>query len=175
MNKMSKLINLIILAGLMFGAVSCFKEADEPEVINYTPEREAGIISDFIALAESEGIQMDTTDMGVFYVIFSEEEQDGALVQDGDSLGIIYRGYFPDNGLVFDQSSYWYEEGIWKFTFPTPGLIPGFNDAIAHLKEGDEGLFLIPSHLAYGVNGSGSIPPYSPLVFEIELKSIYEE
>ncbi|MGD9930389.1 MAG: FKBP-type peptidyl-prolyl cis-trans isomerase [Mangrovibacterium sp.] len=173
MNRMFKLINLITLAGLMFGAVSCFKEADEPEIINYTPEREANIISDFMALAESEGLDMDTTGMGVFFVISNDGE--GALVQDGDSIGIIYRGYFPENGVVFDQSANWYEDGIWNFTFPSPGLIPGFNEAIAQLKEGENGLFLIPSHLAYGVTGSGSIPPYSPLVFEIRLESIYTE
>lgn len=173
MRKIGKCWRLLAIAGLLLGAVSCMDDGADEEPIAYTSEREAGIITDFIQLLESEGMDVDTTDLGIYYTI--EEAGDGAFVQEGDSIGIEYIGYFPESGNVFDRSSYWYDNGKWQFVYPTSGLIPGFNDALAQLHEGDTGIFLIPSDLAYGIYGSSSgvIPPYSALVFLIKLVEIY--
>ena len=48
-------------------------------------------------------------------------------------------------------------------------LIPGWQIAIPLLSKGGAGTFYIPSRLGYGPAGSGSIPPNTVLVFEIEL------
>ena len=40
------------------------------------------------------------------------------------------------------------------------------------MVEGDKYEVWIPQQLAYGANGSGSIPGYSTLIFEIELVSV---
>jgi FKBP-type peptidyl-prolyl cis-trans isomerase len=40
------------------------------------------------------------------------------------------------------------------------------------MKEGGKAILLIPSNLAYGPNGSGSIPGYTPLLFEFDLVDI---
>jgi FKBP-type peptidyl-prolyl cis-trans isomerase FkpA len=37
------------------------------------------------------------------------------------------------------------------------------------LKKGGKGTFLLPSALGYGPGGSGSIPPNTVLIFDIEL------
>ena len=52
-------------------------------------------------------------------------------------------------------------------------VISGWQWALQNMKEGAKWEVIIPWQLAYGVNGSGSsIPPYSALVFEINLTTI---
>jgi FKBP-type peptidyl-prolyl cis-trans isomerase FkpA len=40
------------------------------------------------------------------------------------------------------------------------------------MKKGEKSIFFIPSNLAYGEQGSGPIPPFSPLVFEMEVLDV---
>ena len=159
------------MAVIIFTGYSCNKEE---EGIEYTPEREAEIISAFIDSLEIDGIDIDTSDIGLYYTIL--KEGNGEFVQPGDSIGLMYVGYFPESGYVFDASDYWFQNGLWNYTYKSTNLIEGFDDAIGLLNQDAEGLFLIPSVLAYGAQGTenGSIPPYSPLVFNIKLSYIYE-
>jgi FKBP-type peptidyl-prolyl cis-trans isomerase FkpA len=39
------------------------------------------------------------------------------------------------------------------------------------MNKGAKGKFVIPSNIAYGPQGGGPIPPYSPLEFDVELVS----
>lgn len=144
-------------------------ESDE-----YTPEREAEIISEYIKALIEDGHDVDTTQSGLYYVLRKEGE--GEYPQAGDSIGIVYEGAFPESGYVFDSSDFRYENGIWKFVYRSNDLIPGFDEAISYLNKGAEGTFLLPSDLAYGSTGNfnRTIPPYSTLVFNIKLTEIYE-
>ena len=78
--------------------------------------------------------------------------------------------------LEYETVDFWYENGVWKFIYLSNELIAGFDEAISYLNKGAEGTFLIPSDLAYGSTGNfnRTIPPYSPLVFNIKLIDIYE-
>ena len=52
-------------------------------------------------------------------------------------------------------------------------VIPGWDLGIPGMKTGGMRQLIIPSDLAYGREGSGSvIPPNATLVFEIELLSV---
>jgi len=73
------------------------------------------------------------------------------------------------NGNVFDSSV---DRGT-PATFPVNGVIQGWQDALPMMKEGDKWELFIPHDLAYGEQGAGgSIPPFSTLIFEVELISI---
>ena len=163
----------LTLTAVIFGGNSCLKDKIE-DPVNYTPERENAIITAYIDSLESNGFDVDTSDMGIFYTIVQEGE--GDYVMPGDSIGIIYIGYFPENRTIFDASDYWFDGGVWKFSYLSNDLIEGFDESIGLLNKGAEGLFLIPSELGYGPDGSnnGSIPPYSALVFDIKLVDIYQ-
>jgi FKBP-type peptidyl-prolyl cis-trans isomerase FkpA len=169
MKTVKNLVLLIIIGGFLT-TTSCLKDRDE---IDYTPEREDAIIAEYLDSLMANDYNVDTSTAGVYYVMLTEG--DGVFPQAGDSIGVKYAGFFPESGRTFDASSYWNQDGIWKFTYKSQNIIPGFEEAIGLLKVGGEGLFLIPSDLAYGSTGSydGSIPPYSPLVFNIEFVGIY--
>jgi len=156
--------------GIIYVLTSCLGLPDEE--IDYTPEREAAIIIEYMNSLTVRGYDIDTSDVGIYYVIL--EEGEGEFAQPGDSIGLSYIGFFPESNSIFDASEYWYEDGIWKFTYLSTDLIPGLNNAINLLNKGAAGLFLIPSDLAYGSSGSDVIPPYSPIVFELKLVEIYE-
>ena len=170
---MKNKMKFLALAVLMVIAYSCFNDPiDTTDSINYTQQREDSIISMYIDTLVNRGFNVDTSSAGVYYVMLNEGE--GDYPQAGDSIGIIYTGYFPESGYIFDQSAYWHQDSIWNYTYLSQNLIPGFDDAVGHLNKGAKGLFLLPSDLAYGSTGKGSIPPYSPLVFNIKLVDIYE-
>ena len=85
-----------------------------------------------------------------------------------DTVTVHYHGTLL-SGTVFDSSV---ERGQ-PATFPLNGVIPGWTEGVQLMKVGDKFKFVIPHNLAYGANSpSPKIPPFSTLVFEIELLGI---
>lgn len=121
-------------------------------------------------LKENSG--MKQTELGVY--LKSVKKGTGDKVEPLQTVKVHYTGRFVD-GTVFDSSV---ERGEpFKFTVGAGQVIPGWDATVADMKVGDKVTVLIPSDLAYG-DGSmtyGSIPPYSPLVFDIELLEIVKE
>jgi len=54
-------------------------------------------------------------------------------------------------------------------------VIPGMKEAILLMPVGSKYKFYIPSELGYGKQGGGPIPPYSTLIFEVELIEIVKK
>lgn len=65
-----------------------------------------------------------------------------------------------------------FDTGTFDVTIGSGGVISGFAEAIQKLKLGEKGKFILPSKIAYGTSGSGTIPPYTPLVFDIEIMAV---
>ncbi|WP_313550956.1 FKBP-type peptidyl-prolyl cis-trans isomerase [Pseudomonas sp.] len=78
-----------------------------------------------------------------------------------------YHGTLID-GSVFDSS---YERGQ-PAEFPVGGVIVGWTEALQLMSVGSKWRLTVPSELAYGAQGVGSIPPHSVLVFDVELLEI---
>jgi FKBP-type peptidyl-prolyl cis-trans isomerase len=85
-----------------------------------------------------------------------------------DNVTVHYHGTLQ-NGTVFDSSVLRGQ----PTSFPLNGVIPGWTEGVQLMKVGDKFKFTIPSNLAYGGNSpSPAIPPFSTLVFEVELLAI---
>jgi FKBP-type peptidyl-prolyl cis-trans isomerase len=81
------------------------------------------------------------------------------------TVEVHYHGSLTD-GTVFDSSV---ERGQ-TISFPLNGVIKGWQEGLAMMKEGGKATLVIPSDLAYGDAGSGeTIPPGATLKFEVEL------
>ncbi|MDD4199664.1 MAG: FKBP-type peptidyl-prolyl cis-trans isomerase [Paludibacter sp.] len=48
----------------------------------------------------------------------------------------------------------------------------GWKEGLPKIREGGRLILYIPAKLGYGDDGSGAIPPYSTLIFDIELKDV---
>lgn len=85
-----------------------------------------------------------------------------------DKVKTHYHGTLID-GTVFDSSV---QRGE-PISFPVGGVIPGWVEALQLMPVGSKWRLFIPYQLAYGERGSGpSIPPYSALIFDVELLGI---
>ncbi len=85
-----------------------------------------------------------------------------------DKVTTHYHGTFLD-GKVFDSSV---DRGQ-PAQFPVNRVIPGWTEALQLMPVGSKWKLWIPYNLAYGEKGyPPKIPPYSALIFEVELISI---
>jgi FKBP-type peptidyl-prolyl cis-trans isomerase len=106
-----------------------------------------------------------TTESGLQYEVITEGT--GARPAAEDTVEVHYEGTLLD-GTVFDSS---YDRGE-SVTFPLNQVIRGWTEGIPLMTTGSTYRFVIPAALAYGEQGSGSIPPNSTLIFTVELLSI---
>lgn len=107
-----------------------------------------------------------TTPEGLQYKVV----QEGFGLQPGlqDTVVVHYKGSLID-GTTFD-SSYDRNEPI---EITAGQVIPGWGIALQLMRVGSKFIVYIPSDLAYGPEGvQGAIPPYSTLVFEMELLEV---
>ena len=156
-----------ILFAFIFTITSCLTSVDDQE--QRTPEMEAAEIDVVLKKLEDEGYDVDTTDLGVYYIV--KEDGTGPFPAEGDTCYMEYTGYFID-GAVFDTSHDHFPNGIWEFNFKEISLIPGFDDGIALLNKDAEIDMIIPSSLAYGPTGTSGIPPYTTLLFATKMHDL---
>lgn len=109
-----------------------------------------------------------TLESGLQYEVITAGEEDGDKPTAQSKVRTHYHGTFID-GKVFDSS---YERGQ-PAEFPVGGVIAGWTEALQLMTRGAKWRLYVPFQLAYGAQGSpGGIPPYSTLVFDVELLDI---
>ncbi|MCK3655360.1 peptidylprolyl isomerase [Pasteurellaceae bacterium Macca] len=106
------------------------------------------------------------TESGLQYEILTQGE--GKIPTATDKVRVHYTGSLID-GTVFDSSV---KRGT-PAEFPLNGVIKGWTEALSLMPVGSKWRLTIPHELAYGERGAGqSIPPFSTLIFEVELLDI---
>lgn len=105
-----------------------------------------------------------TTASGLQYEVLVSG--DGPSPKPTDTVTAHYHGTRID-GSVFDSSL---EKQ--PFTTRVGGVIKGWQEALQLMRVGDKWKVYIPSELAYGERGSGTIGPNETLIFEMELLAI---
>lgn len=104
------------------------------------------------------------TESGLIYI----ETKKGSAKKPSatDIVKVHYTGKLLD-GTVFDSSI---ERGQ-PVEFPLNQVIPGWTEGLQLMGIGGKATLIIPSNIGYGP-GQGPIPPFSTLVFDVELLDI---
>lgn len=114
--------------------------------------------------AKKENIH--TTPSGLQYEILKEGS--GKKPSATDRVRCHYEGTLLD-GTLFDSS---YKRGE-PAVFGLNQVIPGWTEALQLMAEGAKYRIFLPHELAYGAQGAGEmIPPYSSLIFTVELLEV---
>jgi FKBP-type peptidyl-prolyl cis-trans isomerase len=105
------------------------------------------------------------TSSGLYYKI--AQPGTGSPITVDSTIVANYTGKLL-NGVVFDRAALGSEA-----TFPLKNLVQGWQEAIPLIKQGGSIRLLVPSSLAYGMQGSSpSIPAFSALDFEINVTDV---
>lgn len=111
---------------------------------------------------DTSNIEVEPQESGLYYIEL--EKGDGEKPEYRDFLHVKYTGWLID-GRKFDSGEFVMQYGV-------TNVIEGWYEGLGLMNEGGKAKLIIPSNLAYGSNGSDVIPPYSTLVFEVELLEI---
>ena len=160
------------------------KDELEEEQNNYIAEMKERQENEPEAIAtyvSENNITVKPNDKGVYVVI--KKKGTGAKVAAGRTVSMNYTGRLLD-GTMFDSSveSDAIQGGIQQagrtyepltYVVGQMRLIPGWEESVMGMPEGTIMQVVMPSAQAYGPQGAGKdIPPYSPLVFDIEIVSV---
>ncbi len=144
-------------------------------------QRQQGEPEAIAAYVRDNNIKEKANNDGLYVIV--KKKGNGAKVAAGKKVAINYTGRLLD-GTMFDSSvesdakrgNIYTADRTYEplsYTVGQMGLIKGWEDGINGQPEGTILQLIIPSALGYGSRGAGEmIPPYSPLVFDIEIVSV---
>ena len=119
---------------------------------------------DYMAnIAKKDGIK-ELGD-GIYYEVLTEGK--GAIPADTCRVSVNYEGKLL-NDTIFDSS---YQRGE-PAKFMVKQVIPGWQKALTNMPVGSTWMVYIPQEQAYGERDGGKIPPFSCLIFKIEMRGI---
>ena len=140
------------------------KKQEETEKVKHAPTVQAG--EKFLAENKVKpGIK--TTASGLQYEVITPGT--GKKPTAEDQVTVNYKGTLL-NGTKFDAS----EDHGGPATFGLGQVIKGWTEGVQLMQEGAKYRFFVPYNLAYGSRATpdGSIPPFSTLIFEVELVKV---
>ena len=143
-----RITTIISFLFLTLVILSCKKDVNQPEVDHVLIE----------AYAIENELDGQFTSTGLYYIIEEPGANDHPTIN--SQVTVSYVGYTL-NGVVFDENEY--------ITFGLFQVIKGWQEGLQLLGEGGKIQLIIPSGLAYGTNGSGSIGSDEVLAFDITL------
>ena len=160
---------------------SYFSEIEERKKLQQ--EKMNKVKADLLKLIDDNEANIVSFPSGLKYIKLKEGA--GVKPKAGSKVLVYYAGYFMTGDLfdtnvidiakLYDKYDHRRESGggynpVPMDYSPDASLIAGFKEGLQQMGIGDKLLLIIPSHLAYGEQGSrGVIPPNSDLLFELEI------
>ena len=147
-----------------------FKQKEEEEMERRRVAGEAAMEAGKKYLEENlKNPKVIQTPSGLQYRII--REGNGAVAANDEEVEVKYEGRLID-GTVFDSS---YTRNPQTTSFRPSQVIKGWTEALKMMPEGSEWEVYIPQELAYGERQAGKIPPYSTLIFKLEVVKVKKD
>ena len=111
--------------------------------------------------------EMTETESGLLYMIYAKTSD--TEVKSGDIVEFSFKTSLLNGDVLYDSDA----TGNRKMTIDRDQEESGLNEGLKLMKKGEKAYFILQPHLAFGVAGdSYKIPPYSVLVYDIEVVDI---
>jgi FKBP-type peptidyl-prolyl cis-trans isomerase len=151
---MKKILLALSVVITLFAGDGCIKDS---VCKDKTVESDQAAI---VSYAASQGISATAHSSGLYYQVMVPGS--GQAPVSGSQVSIKYTGKLLDGTLFDDQSAN-------PVVYALNGMIQGFQIGLKLIQKGGKIKLIVPSALAYGCNGYGSVPGNSILYFEVEL------
>lgn len=109
---------------------------------------------------------MERRPSGLYVQVLAEGS--GPPATEGDSMGVHYTVWLPD-GSTLDASRAHEPPEPLPMVLGETQLIDGWVEGVTGMRLGERRRLVVPYDLAYGARGRPGVPPYTPLLFELEL------
>lgn len=154
--KIASVLAIILVVGILYScsveSYSTRKTIADNEILSYLNNNGCDALPDSLGLT-----------------FISLKQGNGVFPQDNDIVAFHYIGYYLD-GEVFD-SSYGKSRPL-VVQLGNELLIKGLEYSLLKMDKGAKSKVIIPFYLAYDNMENGPVPPYSNLIFELELIAI---
>ncbi|HMK26232.1 MAG TPA: FKBP-type peptidyl-prolyl cis-trans isomerase [Chitinophagaceae bacterium] len=151
---MKKILLAIPVVITLFASGGCIRDSVCKDI---TVQSEQATI---VSFAAANGISATAHSSGLYYEITAPGS--GPTPVSGSQVSIKYTGKLLNGTLFDDQSAN-------PVVYALNGMIQGFQIGLKLIQKGGKIKLIVPSSLAYGCNGYGSVPGNSILYFEVEL------
>jgi FKBP-type peptidyl-prolyl cis-trans isomerase FkpA len=155
---------------------SCHHSTQEKQLSDAEIKDRMANVNKIIVHDESKDIEefikrhqwkMESTGTGLRYQIY--ESGKGIKPVANDTVSISYSLYLLDGTLCYTVD----EGKPMRFILGKGAQINGLEEGLQLMHEGDKARLVIPSHLAYGINGDGDkIPAGSALYYDVKLIAV---
>jgi len=139
------------------------KKKAEQKIENAKKE-ESSLLKKYL---KDHNITEKPTASGLYYI--EKAKGTGPKAGPGKKVKVHYTGTLL-NGSKFDSSKD--RNQPFDFELGKGQVIKGWDEGIAMMNVGGKAILIVPSKLGYGEKDMTSIPPYSTLVFEVELLEV---
>lgn len=133
---------------------------------NYSTKKLAAN-NEILSYVNDRGYSVEPDSLGLVFIPI--KQGNGVFPKDNDLVAFHYVGYYL-NGEIFD-SSYDKSRPL-VVQLGENKLIKGLEYSLLKMDKGSKSKVIIPFYLAYDNMVNGPVPPYSNLVFELELIDI---
>jgi len=111
---------------------------------------------------------MKETGTGLYYFVWGEST--GDVIKTGNVVEYTYKVTLLDGTLCYQTDS----NSPKTFTVGHGGVESGLEQAVLLMRKGQKGKFILPPHLAFGLQGDwNKIPSRSIIVYDIEMLNVY--
>lgn len=120
------------------------------------------VIDDYVAAIKLPLTEKTSTGLRFLRTV---EVPTGTQLKAGLTTSVKYTGYLASTGKQFDT-------GQISVSLGSGSVVKGFEEGLLKMRVGEKATLVFPSSLGYGTTGSGTaIPPYAPLIFNVEIVS----
>lgn len=135
-----------------------------------TKERSQMSEAEYFKKLEAENPNVKKTKSGFYYEVLREGK--GPNAKKGLRVSFDFRAYYMLSGEKFEETYGNRPSVVHAVGNP---MFPGLQEAFTMMNAGSQYRFYFPNECAFGTVGSDNIPPYTPLIYEVELHEIYKD